>query len=85
MSDQVSLEYKAKMNAVADALDETFNGPMYRTADKKVGFVLLLFPIDDGKEMTNANYIANITNRPDIIKVMRAVADRLEQQESQKQ
>lgn len=42
----ISAQYREKMNAVAAALDETFNGAA-RGSDRKVGFVLLQFPFGD--------------------------------------
>ncbi len=41
MSEPVSNKYVAEMNAVAQALDELFNGDA-RGNDRKVGFLLLV-------------------------------------------
>jgi hypothetical protein len=40
----IQQEYRDKMNAIARALDETFNGEA-RGKDRKVGFVLLVFSV----------------------------------------
>jgi hypothetical protein len=57
-------KYVEQMNAIAQALDHTFNGTA-RGNDRKVGFVLLMFEYNshDGR----ANYISNGADRKDII------------------
>lgn len=57
-------EYLAQMNALARALDETFNGTA-RGSARKTGFVLLVFPFNDHEG--RANYISNGVNRADIV------------------
>jgi hypothetical protein len=44
----IDQEYHDMMNGVAEALDRTFNGEA-RGVERKVGFVLLLFPFGDEK------------------------------------
>jgi hypothetical protein len=41
----IEAKYREQMNAVAKALDQTFNGDA-RGKNRKVGFVLLVFPFD---------------------------------------
>lgn len=57
-------EYHAMMNDVARSLDVFFNGDA-RGADRKTGFVLLVFPFNDHEG--RANYISNGANRADIV------------------
>lgn len=68
-------EYRAQMNAVARVLDEVFNGDA-RGADRKVGFVLLVFPFGEGKG--RCNYISNGADRADMIKLLREQANRFD-------
>lgn len=70
-------EFRAQMNAIAQALDDTFNGNA-RGADRKVGFVLLVFPFNaqDGR----CNYISNGADRKDIVVMMKEQIKRFEGQ-----
>jgi hypothetical protein len=72
--------YRDVMNRCAGALDEAFNGTA-RGKERKVGFVLLVFPFDadDGR----ANYISNGASREDIIVMMREQIARFEGQPEQ--
>lgn len=70
-------EFREQMNAIASVLDETFNGSA-RGADKKVGFVLLVFPYD--APAGRANYISNGADREDICVMMREQIARFEGQ-----
>ena len=75
---EIDPEYRAQVNAVAAALDDTFNGSR-RGKDKTVGFVLLLFPygvVDNAR----TNYISNGADRKDIAVLLRAMAARFEGQ-----
>jgi hypothetical protein len=69
--------YRDTMTKVAGALDEAFNG-VARGNDRKVGFVLLVFPFgaDDGR----CNYISNGASREDIVVMMREQIARFEGQ-----
>jgi hypothetical protein len=71
-------EYRAQMNAIAHALDETFNGDA-KGSDRKTGFVLLVFPYGD-ETGGRCNYISNGADRRDIIKLLREQANRFEQE-----
>jgi hypothetical protein len=64
----IEAQYRDTMNKVAGAIDEAFNGTA-RGNDRKVGFVLLVFPFgaDDGR----CNYISNGASREDIVVMMR--------------
>lgn len=53
-----------QMNVLARFLDDQFNGEGVRGADRKVGFVLLVFPFEN--HTGRANYISN-ARREDII------------------
>jgi len=60
--------YLDKMNAVARALDDVFNGED-RGQARNVGFVLLVFPY--GSNEGRANYISNGADRDDIVRLFR--------------
>ena len=68
-------EYRAEMNAVAAALDETFNRGA-KGSSRQVGFVLLVFPF--GEKEGRCNYISNGADRADIIKLLRELANRFD-------
>jgi hypothetical protein len=70
-------KYYEQMNAVAQALDQTFNGDA-RGNDKKVGFVLLLF--EYGEKEGRCNYISNGADRRDIVTLFREQIKRFEGQ-----
>lgn len=70
-------EYIEQMNHVARGLDEVFNGKK-RGKDRKVGFVLLVFPFE-GHE-GRANYISNGADRRDIVTLMKEQIKRFEGQ-----
>jgi hypothetical protein len=60
--------YIEHMNAIAQVLDETFNGHL-KGKDRPTGFVLLVFPFHD--HGGRCNYISNGADRRDIVKLMR--------------
>jgi hypothetical protein len=70
-------EFREMMNGVARGLDDVFNGKN-RGKDRKVGFVLLVFPFDshDGR----CNYISNGADRKDIVVMMKEQIKRFEGQ-----
>jgi hypothetical protein len=70
-------QYRATMNAIARALDETFNGDA-RGKDREVGFVLLVFPYNDHEG--RANYISNGADRKDVVTLMKEQIKRFEGQ-----
>jgi hypothetical protein len=69
--------YRETMNAVAKGLDEAFNG-VAKGNDRKVGFVLLVFPYE-GHE-GRANYISNGANRQDVVTLFKEQIKRFEGQ-----
>jgi hypothetical protein len=70
-------EYRELMNRMAGALDEMFNGNA-RGADRKVGFVLLVFPFGEKEGM--CNYISNGADRRDIVTLFKEQIKRFEGQ-----
>jgi hypothetical protein len=70
MTDEQPLEeeYREKMNLIAHALDEYFNGES-KGADRETGFVLLVFKFGD--VTSRLNYISNGADRNDIIKLFK--------------
>jgi hypothetical protein len=75
-SGPIEPEYVAQMNAIAHALDEMFNGSA-RGADRKVGFVLLVFPY--GEREGRCNYISNGADRRDMVRLLREQANRFDE------
>ena len=73
-------EYKEQMVAIATALDEVFNGEA-KGKDKKVGFVMLVFPF--GNTDGRCNYISNGADRKDIVVMMKEQIKRFEGQAEQ--
>lgn len=71
-------QYRAKMNAVAQALDQTFNGEA-KGADRETGFVLLVFPYGDA-DGSRCNFISNGADRRDVVTLMREMIARFEGQ-----
>ena len=65
------------MNDVARGLDEVFNGDA-KGSDRKVGFVLLVFPF--GNSDGRCNYISNGADRKDIVVMMKEQIKRFEGQ-----
>ena len=70
-------DYREKMVAVAQALDELFNGEAKGDA-RQTGFVLLVFPFGEGEG--RCNYISNGANRKDIVTMMKEQIKRFEGQ-----
>jgi hypothetical protein len=66
-----------KMNSIAYALDEVFNGDA-RGKDRKVGFVLLVFPFNSSDGY--CNYISNGADRKDIVVMLKKQIARFEGQ-----
>ena len=69
-------EYIEKMNAIASALNELFNGDAKGPA-RKTGFVLMVFPF--GSE-GRCNYISNGADRKDVVTLMKEMIARFEGQ-----
>ena len=73
---RIDPQYAAQMNALAEAIDEIFNGTA-KHPHKKAGFVLLMFPFGDAAA-GRANYISNGASRQDIATLFRELAARFE-------
>lgn len=73
----IQTDYREKMNAVAAALDQLFNGET-RGKDRATGFVLLVFPF--GEQEGRCNYVSNGADRRDIITLMKEQIKRFEGQ-----
>jgi hypothetical protein len=70
-----------KMNAIAAAIDEIFNGP--DKGDKReTGFILLVFPYGDKEG--RCNYISNGADRRDVVTMMKEQIKRFEGQPEMK-
>lgn len=67
--------YREKMNRLARMLDQFFNEDA-KGADRKTGFVLMVFPFGEGGR---ANYISN-TNRADVVATLKEQIRRFEGQ-----
>jgi hypothetical protein len=74
----IQKEYHARMNAVAQGLDEVFNGKA-RGAARETGFVLLVFPFGDANGQ-RCNFISNGADRRDIVTLMKEMIARFEGQ-----
>lgn len=68
-------EHHAQMTAVVQALDEMFNGKI-GGPDRKVGFVLMVFPFGD--KSGRCNYASNGADRRDIVTLMKEMIARFE-------
>lgn len=75
---EIDPAYRDMMNAVAESLDEVFNGTA-RGPDRKVGFTLLVYPFG-ATDQGLCNYIANGASRQDIAVLFREMAARFEGQ-----
>lgn len=67
-------EYKEKMNALAQVIDNIFNGENKGT-ERTAGFILLLFPF--GNKEGRCNYISN-ADREDVIILLKEQLRRFE-------
>ena len=74
-------EYREKMAAIAQALDEVFNGETKGPA-RQTGFVLLVFPFGEGEG--RCNYISNGADRKDIVTMLKEQIKRFEGQPEMK-
>jgi hypothetical protein len=72
----IEAQYVEKMNALAHAIDELFNGDAKGDA-RKTGFVLMVFPFGDHGR---CNYISNGPDRRDVVTLMKEMIQRFEGQ-----
>ena len=68
--------YHEKMNRLAQAIDQLFNGDK-RGKDREVGFVVIVFPFDNHEGRTN--YISN-ADRDDVVTMLKHQLARFEGQ-----
>lgn len=72
-------KYHSMMNALAHGIDDILNGKDCASDEKEVGFVLIMFDINDGPKPKDGrfNYISN-SDRTDVIATMKEVIARNE-------
>jgi len=73
-------QYAESMKVLVRAIDECFNGEA-RGADRKTGFVLLVFPFGDSFD-GRCNYISNGAHRGDIVRLFKEQIKRFEEDPS---
>jgi hypothetical protein len=73
----IEKEFIEKMNKIAAFLDHLFNGEL-KGNDKKVGFILLVFPY--GEAEGRCNYISNGADRKDVVVMLKEQIKRFEGQ-----
>jgi hypothetical protein len=71
-----------RMRTLAQGLDRVLNGKDVKGADRKVGFVLLVFNMNDGAREGQCNYISN-ADRADIAVMLKEMIARWEGQPKQ--
>jgi hypothetical protein len=72
----IEQKHHQQMNAIADTLDELFNGDALGN-DRNTGFILMVFPF--GNTDGRANYISN-ANRDDVVIMLKEQLARFEGQ-----
>lgn len=75
-------QYRKKMSAIVQALDEIFNGDK-RGLDRTTGFVLMVFPYGEAQG-GRCNYISNGAGRKDVVTLMKEMIARFEGQPEMK-
>ena len=77
----IEAEYRDKMMHLAGALDYMFNGDGKGGVkkDRKVGFVVLVFPFGD-EAASRCNFISNSADRRDIVTLFHEMIARFEGQ-----
>ena len=75
-------QYVKQMKAIAQVLNETFNGDL-KGKDRPTGFVLMVFPFGDAFD-GRCNYISNGADRKDIVTLMKEMIARFEGQPEMK-
>jgi hypothetical protein len=74
----IEMTFVEAMNSMAAGLDKILNGEA-KGADRKNGFVLLVFPFGDNSG--RCNYISNGADRKDIVKLFKEQIRHFEQDE----
>lgn len=67
------------MNSLARGIDEILNGDA-KGADRKNGFVLLVFPFEELKGEGRCNFISNGADRRDVVTLFKEMIARFEGQ-----
>ena len=75
----IQQEYREKMNVIAHALDDMFNGDT-KGANRKTGFVLMVYPFGEAGVKDRCNYISNGADRRDVVALMKEMIARFEGQ-----
>lgn len=75
----IELHHRRQMNSLAQAIDEVFNGKVSPGQERKVGFCLLVFPMNS-TEKGKCNYISNGADRKNMTSLFREMAARFEGQ-----
>jgi hypothetical protein len=75
----IEQEYRDMMNAIAEALDRTFNGET-RGKDRKVAFILLVSQFGENLDKGRCNFISNGIDRRDIVTLFKEMIARFEGQ-----
>jgi len=78
----IEYSFRAQMRAVAQGLDDVFNGSA-KGQSRKVGFVLLVFPFGD-EDGRRCNYISNGADRREIVTMFKEQIARFEGQPEMK-
>jgi len=80
----IEMSMEAAMNSMAFAIDRVFNGEQVltdtRNAERKTGFILLVFPYGD--KSGRCNYISNGANREDVVRLFKEQIIRFEETEA---
>lgn len=71
----IEAAYREKMIDLVGAIDQFLNGEA-RGPDRKLGFVLMVFPFGDGPG--RCNYISNGVDRGDVVTLMKEQVRRFE-------
>jgi len=71
-------QFRETMNTLARTLDEIFNGDA-KGADRKTGFILMVFPFNEVGAGGRANYISN-ANRANVVTMLKEQIKRFEGQ-----
>ena len=77
---EIESRFRKEMNALADDLDEMFNGEREANQPKRIAFVLLV--TEFGNMKGRVNYISN-GHREDIVVMLKEVVARFEGQPEQ--
>jgi len=74
----LELKFRDNMQAIAGGIDRIFNGTA-RGADRKTGFVLLVFPFG-GEPGARCNFVSNGADRQELVVLFKEMIARFEGQ-----